>query len=69
MPAAIHGFHASASLHAGIHVGHGVMMAATNTGTQQMRTSVTTFAGVHSLSFGAPRARVRPAHARSPSIS
>ena len=45
------------------HCGQGVRSATTNTGTRQMRTSVTTFAGVQSLS---PE---RSGIAYSPSIS
>ena len=54
MPAAIQGFDASASAQNGKYSGQGLMMATTNTGTRQMRSSVTTFAGVHSFSCTAP---------------
>ena len=48
------GLDASASAQNGKYSGQGLMMATTNTGTRQMRSSVTTFAGVHSFSCTAP---------------
>ena len=53
MPAAMRLFASSATCGSPSHCGHGLMSTTTNTGTRQMRASVTMLAGVHSLSVEA----------------